>query len=285
MLVQLDPSVITNNLIDTYVTFNLGAAEHPSVLGTSSCAGNIVAIAKKLGAGQWSRLRDLFICLTRSQSDYILASLAGTIHELAHLLPSDAFRHDVLPFLLKMMQEGSLSVRSGIAQNFFSLISGLEDNLQEPCLHRVAHLPLCKTMHQTSGKHCCVTICTKGWRLRASLARQLFQLASLLRCDLVCKYLLPHAFQLCEDSVAYVRTEATHQLAEIFAAAPPKQTAIILEQLETWQRSPNFKLRCVAARLCSEAKQKPLMLETMSRIHQLLSRFQLDAVVDVRRLV
>lgn len=186
------------------------------------------------------------------------------------------------------MQVGTLSVRSCIAANFTALLSNLPVDLHEHCLchlSELVHQAPCPVAQFKSGNQKCTTVCTKGWRLRASLAHQLHHLASVLCCNLVCEFLLPHAFQLAEDSVAHVRKEAAHQLVYILTDKHPKQTAVILEQLETWQQSPKFKLRCVAAVICSEAVQKPLMPDTLLRIQQIVGKLQSDAVADVRRLV
>ena len=120
ILAQLNASLISQEMIDVFVSF---ATEHPpssSSLSSSSpvtlpaaAAADTTApvlnnfakifstVATKLGSGKWNQIQKLFSYLAQSVDEGILSSLSETLHELAHLLPSDIFSRDVMPFLSK----------------------------------------------------------------------------------------------------------------------------------------------------------------------------------------
>ena len=190
-----------------------------------------------------------------------------------------------------MMHEGPLTAHSGIAENFVALVSSLSGELQELCLFHSQHLMHSDVVvrhvesESATEKHRYVTFFTKGWRVRSSLARQLSQLAALLDSDLVCEYVLPHAFHLCEDSVAHVRLEAAGQLVEIMEVQQQTQSSLILAQLKKWHKSTNFKTRCIAAVICRKTQHKALPTGLKDDIDQIIQKLKLDSVADVRRLL
>lgn len=161
----------------------------------------------------------------------------------------------------------------------------MHSEFRELCLHHLTFLIRCESADNRSKNQSYVTHFTQGWRVRASMAQQLLQLTALLDSDLICTYVLPHAFHLCEDSVAHVRLTSAHQLAKLLENTSEQPAAMILEQLEKWQRSPNFKLRSVAAIVCQKSYRYHIGTEKLERIQHLIGRLKTDAVHDVRRLV
>ena len=314
ILAHLDASLVTTDMVLTFVNCAKKSADEPAKLMIGSCAQTFTAVAVKLGSCYWGQLRDLFVTLTQSTDDEVLTSIACSLHELASLLPPDVFQQDVFPFfskwdglslrimsvdgrlLCRMVHGGSLAVRYGIVQNFASLLSSLRAELQELCLFHMERLCQSEMMachrnqhHQQHPrnhleKHHYVTFFTKGWRLRASLAQQLCQVASSIPSDLICEYILPHAFHLCEDSVACVRLTAAEQIVQLLADQQEKQTSsIIVMQLQKWLQSGNYKTRCVTALICQKTKHHRLPPDVRDQLDQITDKLKSDPVKDVRR--
>lgn len=100
ILSHLNASTITENMIYDYVCTSLEAARC-STTPPEASAGSFITVARKLGSDKWDCLRDLFIAFSHSESEHVLISITSSVHQLADLLPSDAFRRDVFPFLIK----------------------------------------------------------------------------------------------------------------------------------------------------------------------------------------
>jgi len=186
------------------------------------------------------------------------------------------------------MTGGSLSVKTTIVNIFSDLLTLLPEEGQSAILENLDALTCSKKTSvelQNDKEHSYVTFFTKGWRLRASLVNQLFGLSFSVSSRLVCEFLLPHVFHLCEDSVAHVRLESIGQILGFLNASNPEYDELVLRQLRKWQGSSNFKIRCVAAGICKEAKQQSINEETMTVIEEVIQTLKMDSVADVRRLL
>ncbi|GMH39313.1 hypothetical protein BSKO_07211 [Bryopsis sp. KO-2023] len=327
VIVQLDPSLLEPDLLKFYSSLpslRFGAVDTTVVL---SCACHLPGVVVGAGKENWPYLRDLYMKLLESPDERVRYTLACSAHEIANILPDDVVMEDVVPGVKKMMTDKSSHVRAGMAKYLAPLLERLPSECHQDFLenlHGLIAVPTLKNgdVEDGNGKDDNtekiintekIRVChdTRDWRVRKIVVEQVARLATIVAPQLTLDYVLPCAFKLCSDSVAFVRMAAADQLAKVISLSeeferhsttiddtcerktPPKELGwsdrewdcvrqAVCSKMEDLGRSERFVDRCLCGVVTAALAQLGTnALENMG-IGELITTLQNDSVLDVR---
>lgn len=219
--------------------------------------------------------------------------------------------------LRSWMGDHSPAVRMGLAKYLAPLIHRLPRALHEPCLSQIDDIIEPRTAAKAgdanqdnsragspSTQDSFATpeeadasvsfgagsfFHTGNWRLRKTVASQLGIVAELVDPDLVIRYLVPCALQLCSDCVVAVREEAGRQLGAFLwvslnreGDAWEKLRELILGTIKGFSVSDRYVLRCLASVILMGAQRIGVDLFLNQELVNVVEALKQDAVIDVR---